>query len=140
MAGLVLDCSVAVSWLMPDEGKAEKILEWVVAEGALVPSLWFLEVGNVLLASVRKKRMTHAQRHEALCALGRLPIQVDGSSIREVMAASMALADSYNLTLYDATYLELAIRRSLPLVTFDSALKQAGELAGLRTSFFEREV
>ena len=129
MAAFVLDCSVTIAWLMPDENQAKDFLQDVVDQGAIVPSLWPLEVGNVLLIAERKKRITLEQRRAALYTLGELPITIDRDTSTHAWLETMTLAEQYNLTLYDASYLELALRRSLPLLTFDVALKQAAALA-----------
>ncbi len=127
----VLDCSVAVSWLMPDESSNPFFLNLVAQKGAVVPSLWSLEVGNVLLVAARKKRITQAQRQKAIHILEELPIQVDLLTSDHAWEETMDLAERHHLTLYDASYLELALRRSLPLATFDTALRQATLLAGV---------
>ena len=77
MAAFVLDCSVTVSWLMPAESPNLNILDQVVEKGAIVPSLWSLEIGNVLLMAERKKRITLEQRQKAIHTLAELPIVVD---------------------------------------------------------------
>jgi predicted nucleic acid-binding protein len=131
MSAFVLDCSVAVSWLMPDESLGLNLLDQVAEDGAIVPSLWSLEIGNVLLIAERKKRITLEQRQKALHILTELPIVVDTMTSNHAWLETMELAERYNLTLYDASYLELSLRRSLPLATFDKALKIAADLAGV---------
>ena len=131
LAAFVLDCSVAISWLMPDEYFEAHFLDQVAEKGAIVPSLWSLEVGNVLLLAERHKRISAEQRHKALYTLLELPIIVDPMTSHHAWLETMELAERYGLTLYDASYLELALRRSLPLATFDKPLKRAAELAGV---------
>lgn len=116
---------------MPDESFDPKLLDQVVEGGATVPSLWSLEVGNVLLMAQRKKRITLEQRQKALHILTELPITIDMMTSNHAWRETMELAERYNLTLYDASYLELSLRRSLPLATFDQPLKRAAELAGV---------
>jgi predicted nucleic acid-binding protein len=127
----VLDCSVTISWFMPDESSNFKFLNQVVDEGAIVPSLWSLEVGNVLLIAQRKMRITLEQRQKALHILTELPIISDTMTANYAWLETMELAERYNLTIYDASYLELSLRRSLPLATFDNSLKKAAELSGV---------
>jgi len=129
-AAFVRDCSAAISWLMPDESFGARVLDRVVEMGAIVPSLWSLEVGNVLLIAERNKRISSEQRHKALYTLTELPIIVDTLTTQNAWLETMDLAERYGLTLYDATYLELSLRRSLPLATFDKYLKRATEMAG----------
>ena len=131
LAAFVLDCSVTVSWLMPDESFDLNLLDQVVEKGAIVPSLWSLEIGNVLLIAERKKRITLEQRQKAIHTLSELPIVVDTLTSDHAWLETMELAERYDLTLYDASYLELALRRSLPLATFDKSLKRAAEQASV---------
>ena len=131
LSAFVLDCSVTISWFMPDESSDLNFLERVAKEGAIVTSLWPLEIGNVLLLSERKSRITVEQRQKALHVLTRLPIVVDTMTSNNAWLETMELAERYELTLYDASYLELSLRRSLPLATFDKQLKKAAELSGV---------
>ena len=131
LTAYVLDCSVTVSWLMPDESCDAQFLDQVVQKGAIVPSLWTLEVGNVLLLAERHKRISSEQRNKAIYTLSELPIIIDPMTSHHAWLETMNLADRYGLTLYDASYLELALRRGLPLATFDSSLKRAANLSGI---------
>ena len=128
MATLVLDCSVTLSWFMPDEdgAAARELRNRVTDEGAVVPALWPIEVGNALLFAVRDRRIAPHQRTVALEILGQLPIEIDTETLTKVWTDTLALADRFRLTLYDACYLELAQRRSLPLASRDQALRSAG--------------
>ena len=116
---------------MPDESFDDYFLNHVTEKGAIVPSLWSLEVGNVLLIAERNKRISSEQRHKALYTLTELPISVDTMTAHHAWLEAMELAENYGLTLYDASYLELALRRSLPLATFDKVLKKAAKSAGV---------
>jgi predicted nucleic acid-binding protein len=130
---LVLDCSATIAWFMPNEQSppALELLDRVVADGALVPDLWPIEVGNVLLVSVRRRRMSAAHRDRALARLGELPIVRDHDGLQFAWTDTLALADRFRLSLYDATYLELARRRRLPLATLNDELRAAGRALGL---------
>lgn len=127
MAGFVLDCSVAISWLMPDEknGFSLYVLDQVAEKGAIVPSIWHLEIGNVLLVAERRARITLEQRRSALYTLDELPIIVDALTPYHAWQETIELAESYDLSLYDASYLELALRMNIPIATFDKQLKHA---------------
>ncbi|MGH8152656.1 MAG: type II toxin-antitoxin system VapC family toxin [Rhodanobacteraceae bacterium] len=116
---LVLDCSVALAWLMPDEqaSTAQAVLDRVVASRAWVPSLWHLEIGNSLTAAVHRKPIDATFRDASLADLAMLNIQVDPDTHRFIWTDTLRLAQTYPLTLYDASYLELAMRLSLPLAT-----------------------
>jgi predicted nucleic acid-binding protein len=131
LSSFVLDCSVTISWLMPDEAFDLTLLDLVAEKGAIVPSLWSLEVGNVLLIAERKKRITLEQRQKAIHTLAELPIVVDTMTADNAWLETMEIAERYDLTLYDASYLELSLRRSLPLATFDNSLKRAALQAGV---------
>lgn len=133
MPGLVLDCSVAIAWLMPDEhsGYGQTILDRVVVEGAIVPDLWPLEVGNTLLVAERRKRIAPTQRLQALHMLADLPITLDQQTHKYAWNSALDLAEAHQLTLYDATYLELASRCSLPFATLDKQLVRAAGNMGI---------
>jgi predicted nucleic acid-binding protein len=133
VAALVLDCSVTLSWFMPDEGDAQgaEVRTLVTDEGAVVPMLWPIELGNALLFAMRGRRVTSAQRKTAIEALGQLPIEIDPKTLAKVWSDTLTLADELRLTLYDACYLELAKRRALPLATLDKELRAAGRKLGI---------
>lgn len=130
---IALDASMAIAWCFEDERTAESevALDWVVAEGALVPSLWKIEVANGLQMALRRNRIHPDYRDLALKRLQSLPIEIDPETSLHVWSAGIALADRHRLTIYDAVYLELAIRRRLPLASLDKALVEAGRQAGL---------
>ena len=130
---LVLDSSVTIAWLVKDEDSdaVASIILRVINEGAVVPSLWRLEVANVLRAGVRRKRLTLADRDESIADLLRWPIEIDGETDRHAWAATLRLSDRHGLTLYDAAYLELAGRRDLPLATLDADLIRAAAAIGV---------
>jgi len=132
MPGMVLDSSMTLAWFLPDEqaAAAVELMDRVTAEGALVPTLWPIEVGNAFLNAERRGRITAAERSHGLRLLGRLPIEIDGDTGTEAWSGSFELAERYDLTLYDAVYLELAIRRGLPLASLDAALCRAAQIAG----------
>lgn len=130
---LVLDASVALAWCFQDEvsARAERALDAVAQSGGYVPSLWRLEVANALQMAVRRSRMTTAQRDQALEDLSGLAITVDAETEAYAWSTTLKLAERFNLTLYDAAYLELAQRRSLPLASLDEALCVAAQGLGL---------
>lgn len=124
---LVLDCSVTLAWLLPDEDAqpAQAVLDRVVASRAWVPSLWRLEVANSLQSAVRRKRIDAAFRDASLADLDLLNIQTDRDTDRFAWNETLHLADTCRLTVYDAAYLELARRLSLPLASQDEPLRSA---------------
>lgn len=89
----VLDCSIAIFWLMPDEESNFYLLDKIASEGAVAPSLWTLEIGNVLLMAERRKRMTQEQSQKALHILNQLPIIIDTMTTHHAWLETMELAD-----------------------------------------------
>jgi predicted nucleic acid-binding protein len=130
---LVLDGSATVAWLIPDERTAasQRLLDRVGDTGAMVPMLWRLEIGNALTIALRRKRLSREDRTDALGRLSDLPIETDLETFVYAWTSTLQLADRFNLTLYDACYLELAQRRSLPLATLDKDLRTAARALGI---------
>ena len=133
MAALVLDASVvlAIALQETDLQLTVPIMTRVADEGAAVPGIWHLEVGNILLMTERRQNISAAARAAELEDLARLPITVDTETASRGWRDTATLADRYRLTLYDAAYLELSIRLSIPLATFDTALRRAATTAGV---------
>lgn len=129
----VLDCSLTVAWFFEDEtGRyAEAVEDSLATTEAVVPSLWPLEVANALLMGERRKRATEATVTTFLGLLAALPISVDDATAGRAWPSSLHLARTYQLSLYDATYLELALRQGLPLATLDDKLAAAATAAGV---------
>jgi predicted nucleic acid-binding protein len=126
----VVDNSVVMSWCFEDEGDtyAEDVLESLEAAEAFVPAIWPLEVGNVLLVAERKKRLSHASAVRFLDLLGGLPIAVEQEPPDRMLKEILSLAREHELSTYDASYLDLAMRLDLPISTLDtSLLKAAGK-------------
>lgn len=124
MRKIILDCSATLSWLMPDEicPDAQSLLDLVVKQGAYVPNLWFLEVANSLLVAVKRKRIKREQRVVILSSLKDLLIEIDPNTADYAFSKISDMAEAYQLTVYDASYLELAIRLKGILATMDNAL------------------
>lgn len=131
----VLDCSIAVAWLFDDEASPETdaLLGRLRDGGALVPSHWRLELGNVLTQAERRNRIAGAQIAAYLDLLDRLPIVTDAETERRALREILTLARTENLTTYDAAYLELAMRRNVQLATRDRALIRAARGIGVET-------
>jgi predicted nucleic acid-binding protein len=130
---VVLDSSATLAWIYGDETtEAIRLLyERVADEGALVPALWRLEVGNALTLAVRRGRIDADFRDAALRDLALLDILADPQTAAHAWAGTLHLADAHHLTLYDAAYLELALRHSLPLASLDRDLCAAANRAGV---------
>jgi predicted nucleic acid-binding protein len=127
----VLDASVTVSWGLVDEADAmaDSALEHLEAESAHVPAIWWFEVRNVLLVNERRRRITERDTEMFLRALSAMNIETDHAPAD---GAILALARSHRLTVYDASYLELASRKTLPLATLDRQLAAAAQREGIR--------
>ena len=124
MTALVIDSSAALSWCFEDEASPETdaLFERVRDLGAVVPGLWHLEVANVLLQAEKRGRITAGDVTMRLDLIAALPITTDSETTARAWREILALARAQGLTTYDAAYLELAIRRGLPLQTKDEAL------------------
>ena len=129
----VLDCSLTVCWFFEDEtdAYAESVEDSLGTASAVVPTLWPLEVANALLMGERRKRATEAKVTTFLGLLKSLPISADDETASRAWQESLQLARTYQLTVYDAAYLELALRRGLPLASLDNKLKAAADAAGV---------
>jgi predicted nucleic acid-binding protein len=131
---LVLDVSAALSWLVVDERDdlAVAMAEAVIERGAIVPSLWRLELRNALLAAERRGRLSNGQLNDLLADLRSLPIEVVPGLPRIDDELEITLARKYGLSVYDAAYLELAVRNAALLMTRDEALGASAEDLQLR--------
>ncbi len=129
----VLDASVALSWIFEDESHvySDAVLEAFVNWKAVVPSIWPLEIANALLVAERRKRLKRAKVEQALTLLRLLPITVEETDVFLRIAELLALAREQDLSVYDATYLDLAMRHGLPLATQDDALQAAALRCGV---------
>ena len=132
-ARLVLDASIALAWCFDDEASpaTEALLDQVRTHGAVVPTLWHLELGNVLLAAERRGRTIEGGIVVRLSLFARLPIEIDVETSGRAWRETLVLARAERLTLYDSAYLELAVRRGLPLATRDQDLAAAAKRAAV---------
>ena len=115
---------VALTWLLPDESsdRTDALAGGLEHEDAHVPAIWPLEVSNALIMALRRRRISGAECKRCVAALSALPIELDATAaLIEVLAS----AQRFELTSYDAAYLELAQRRTLPLATLDTKLREA---------------
>jgi predicted nucleic acid-binding protein len=133
MSAIVVDASVALSWCFDDEAspETEAILDRVRLDGAVVPGLWRLELANVLLWAERRGRTILGGVTARLEQIARLPIATDTETVRRAWREILALARAENLTTYDASYLELAIRHGVALATKDTVLAAAASRVGV---------
>jgi predicted nucleic acid-binding protein len=132
-AAFVADCSIAMAWLFHEEAtpKTAVLLNRLATERALVPTWWFIEITNVLAMAERKRRITPAQSDAFIADLSKLGIERDDEAADRAFTNILALCRTHRLTSYDAIYLELAIRRSLPLATLDEDLRKTAKKLGV---------
>jgi predicted nucleic acid-binding protein len=127
----VVDCSVAARWLLPDEATSytNAVFELLSKQDAVVPVLFIPEFTNVFLKLTRQKKLARKAALGAVRRFAALGLEIDRNMPDPERI--FTLADHYGLSAYDATYLELALRRGLPLACWDGGLKAAAEKAGL---------
>lgn len=125
----VLDNSVTMRWLMPsikqeDQHYAKTVLQTFVNSEAIVPNLWHLEVANVLIGAEKRGEIDPSNSEAFISRLETLPINKDEETTSKALNRTLNLARSYQLSSYDAAYLELAIRKSFPIATLDIDLRK----------------
>jgi predicted nucleic acid-binding protein len=133
-SAFVLDCSAALPWVFQDEASpaTDRLLdELTTGAEAWVPALWHLELGNVLLVAQRRRRIDQAGVEAFLTRLEVFSILVDADTVAHAWSKTLDLALLHQLSTYDAAYLELALRRNLPLATLDDALIRTAGIAGV---------
>jgi predicted nucleic acid-binding protein len=133
----ILDCSVAISWCLPDETDeyADTILDLLTSSDrpikAIVPTIWSLELANVFLVSERRQRISQEEVATAIALMNQSPISVDSVTSEKALNSTLEIGRKYNLAAYDAAYLELAIRLGAPLATNDKRLMDAAQQANI---------
>ncbi|HKN74032.1 MAG TPA: type II toxin-antitoxin system VapC family toxin [Candidatus Acidoferrum sp.] len=136
MAEFVLDASVAFSWCFPgdpteDTPYSRRILSKLATDDAIVPEIWAFEIANIIFVAFHKrKRINQKQIDEYLMRLKALPIRVEFNSLWANIALESE-AREWSLPAYDAAYLDLALRRRLPLATADDDLRKVAQAAGV---------
>jgi len=135
LSACVVDASIALSWCFEDEATPEtdRLFEYIRDEGAVVPNLWHLELGNVLLQAERRKRISAEDVATRLRLISVLPITTDRETSAKAWQDTLSIARVEGLTSYDAAYLELAIRLGVPLMTKDAQLAKAADRRGVAT-------
>jgi predicted nucleic acid-binding protein len=130
---LVLDGSVTLAWCMEDERTPAliRLLRQVTEQGAMVPAIWRFELANGLRTGVKRGRIGASERDGHLADFAGMNIVTDSETDRYAWTTTQRLAERFDLTPYDASYLELAQRLSLPLATLDKALRAAAIGAGV---------
>ncbi len=132
---LVVDASAAVAWFLPDEfdDAAAALLDFVVTDGAIVPALWAVEVQNALRNAHRRGRVSAEQAHDILARLARLPLRVVDEGERPAFYGALALALEYDVSVYDAVYLDVAFRYRARLASRDARVLFVAQAIGIET-------
>lgn len=132
--GIVIDASVALAWCFPDEASdyADSVLLALENRTAIVPSIWSVEITNALFVGERRKRIQQPEVRRFVELLTALTILEDGQPFADTMSNILPLSREYELSAYDAAYLDVAVRHGAPLATLDSALQKAGRAAGIK--------
>ena len=127
----VLDCSVTMAWIFPDEATdvTDRLRDELLHTRAVVPALWPIETANALLVATRRGRIEQDEWPAIRAHLDALPIDVDPLSASRTRGTVLDLADTHRLSAYDAMYLELAVRMRMPLATLDRNLQAAARIA-----------
>lgn len=130
MTAIVIDNSVFLSWCLGDEDDptATHAMQRVAEEGGVVPRIWWYELRNALLMNERRGRISPQQAVDTLTDSMALRIAIDDEHDGSLL---LDLARGHELSVYDAAYLEVALRRSLPLATLDRRLSKAAEAIGV---------
>jgi predicted nucleic acid-binding protein len=129
----VIDSSIAAAWYFDDESDpyADAVALSLAKTIAVVPSIFHLEIANILVMGERRKRSTEAKATAFLTRLAALPIIVDDQTTSRAWSDTIAVARAHGLTSYDSAYLELALRESLPLASLDRELRAAAKAVGV---------
>ena len=127
---IVTDSSVCLAWFLADEGNpaADRARQLVVDEGGMVPGIWWYEVRNALLMNVRRGRISSVDCRAAIEGLRDLPVSVDTAHSDGLL---LEIAGTHQLTVYDASYLEVAIRRELAVASLDRRIVAVADTLGV---------
>lgn len=130
----VVDSSVALAWCFEDEATAatRQLLNRMANEAAAVPAWWYIEISNVLALAERKGRITPVKVAEFIALIASLDLEIDVEAPSRAFTHLLPLCRTYHLTSYDAIYLDLAVRRRLPIATLDEPLRKAAKKIGIK--------
>jgi predicted nucleic acid-binding protein len=129
----VIDASVALAWCFVDEasGDADDVLGRLERETALAPAHWPLEVANALRTAERRGRLDATDLPRLRALLAALPVEIAPVELTTAVGGVLEAARTYDLSAYDAAYLDLAAARAIPLATIDGRLRAASARAGV---------
>ena len=130
----IVDCSVALAWVFGNQATEytrELLMKQRRGAALVVPSLWYYEVANGLVVGLRRRLLTADNHADALRFFKSLRLTRDDEGVEEAFSVTSTLSQRYGLTVYDASYLELALRRRIPFATRDVALQAAARKSGV---------
>ncbi len=130
----MIDASVAISWCLDDEEseEAERVIARLEKDPGVAPAIWPFEVANTVLSALRRQRLKEADLPQVHALLASLPISLESTSADRSLSNLLPLAREHGLTVYDASYLELALRTGYPLATLDIDLRAAAMKIGVQ--------
>ncbi len=137
MTGVVIDCSVTMAWLLDDEAEpiADRIFSLSEDIDFVVPIIWQIEVANILWAAIRRKRITRDVAYGFATVLRKLDVRIDRSGPDRALTSLLELAQLQRITVYDASYLELADRLGMSIATLDKGMRRAA--SDMSLAFYE---
>jgi predicted nucleic acid-binding protein len=128
---LVVDASATMAWVLHEEPIVDRLRPIFRDAAIVVPSLWRLEVVNAVLVRERRRHLSPDQSARTLVALEAFRVEIEPSRPDETLSHMAAFARPHQLTAYDAAYIDVAVRRSLPLLTTDHNLQDAARRLGV---------
>jgi predicted nucleic acid-binding protein len=133
LKGIAVDASVALAWCFPDEASdyADSVLVAVENQTVIVPAIWAVEITNALRVGERRKRIRQPDVRRFIELVNGLRVVEDGQLFADTASNILPLAREYDLSAYDAAYLDVAVRHEIPLATLDGALQKACKTAGI---------
>jgi predicted nucleic acid-binding protein len=131
--GIAIDASVALAWCFPDEASnyADSVLLALENQTVIVPTIWAVEITNALLVGEWRKRIRQPEIRRFVDLLKGLSVVEERQKFAETVSNVLPLAREYDLSAYDAAYLDVAIRHEIPLATLDAAMQKACTAAGI---------
>lgn len=133
MRQIVVDASCLTAMLLNEHvpSSMEQLFESLIDIDVVVPSLWFWEIANSTLMAARRAKRDVNEVLDQLADMRRLSVTPDDDAVQQAWESTMSLAAAHHLTVYDASYLEVALRRQLPLATLDRPLARAARAVGI---------
>jgi len=133
LKGIVIDASVALAWCFPDEANeyADTVLLAVESQSIIVPAIWAVEITNALVVGERRKRIRQPEVRRFVELMNGLSVVEDRQPFSDTVSNVLPLSREYDLSAYDAAYLDVANRHGMPLATLDAALRKACTMAGI---------